>query len=293
MTIQQVLYILETAGCSSISTAAARLYISQSALSQQIHRLEKELGYDLFVRRNQGLELTLEGELFCEEAGQLADAWNSFCRRVQSREHSGSHLRIGIGSRVFSNGLFPQIVSYFEERPELEISFVTEAGRDFLMALKQKSLDLALDVLPAEDYVSDHSEYYALPLIREVQCILMARENPLAGKKSLRYKDLEGSTMISGLEQSSEARILREMVKKHDVHLKRMYRSDGIDTVMRLVKSGKGLILGPRSFAEYFGVAAVPVIPKTEASLQFICLKDRAERKEIREFREYLQNAGG
>ena len=38
MTIQQVLYILETAGCSSISTAAARLYISQSALSQQIHR---------------------------------------------------------------------------------------------------------------------------------------------------------------------------------------------------------------------------------------------------------------
>ena len=55
-----------------------------------------------------------------------------------------------------------------------------------------------------------------------------------------------------------------------------------------LVKSGKGLILGPRSFAEYFGVAAVPIIPKTEASLQFICLKDRAERKEIREFREYL-----
>ena len=288
MTIQQILYALETAGCGSISTAAARLYISQSALSQQIHRLEKELGYDLFVRKNQGLELTLEGENFCEEARNLADAWAYFSARVKSPETTGRHLRIGIGSRVFSNGIFPQSVSYFEERPELEISFVTEAGRDFLMALKQKSLDLALDVLPAEDYVSDHSEFVSLPLIKEVQCILMARENPLAGKKSLRYKDLEGATMISGLEQSSEARILREMVKKHDVHLKRMYRSDGIDTVMRLVKSGKGLILGPRSFAEYFGVAAVPVIPKTEASLQFICLKDRAERKEIREFREYL-----
>lgn len=291
MTIQQMLYVLETAGCGSLTVAAERLYISQSALSQQIHRLEKELGYDLFVRKNQGLILTPEGERFCAEARPVAEAWNSFSLKVQSPGRAGRHLRIGVGSRVFSNGLFPKIVAYFEERPELEISFVTEAGRDFLTALKQKSLDLALDVLPAEDYVSDHSEFVSLPLIKEVQCILMARDNPLANKKSLRYRDLEGATMISGLEQSSEARLLREMVRKYDIQLKRMYRSDGIDTVMRLVKSGKGLILGPRSFAEYFGVAAVPVIPKTEASLQFICLKDRAERKEIREFREYLQNA--
>ncbi|MBP3729543.1 MAG: LysR family transcriptional regulator [Lachnospiraceae bacterium] len=290
MTMQQILYALETAGCGSISSAAERLYISQSALSQQIHRLEKELGYDLFVRNNQGLSLTPEGEAFCEQARSVAEAWSSFTRQVQRPGGGGRHLRIGVGSRVFSNGLFPRIVAYFEERPELEISFITEAGRDFLTALRQKSLDMALDVLPSEDYVSEHSEYMSLPLIREVQCILMARENPLAGKKTLRYKDLEGSTMISGLEQSSEARILREMVKKHDVHLKRMYRSDGIDTVMRLVKGGKGLILGPRSFAEYFGVAAVPLSPRVEASLQFICLKERASRREIAEFRSFLQS---
>ena len=288
MTISQVLYVLEAAGCGSISTAAERLFISQSALSQQIHRLEKELGYDIFVRSNQGLSLTPEGERFCEEAQDVADAWDRFTRQVQSTQRTGRHLRIGVGSRVFSNGLFPKIISYFEERPELEISFITEASRDFLLPLKQKSLDLALDVLPAEDYVSDHSEYFSLPLIREVQCILMAPENPLAHKKTLRFQDLEGSTMISGLEQSSEARLLREMVRKYDIHLRRVYRSDGIDTVMQLVRSGRGLILGPRSFAAYYGVSAVPLTPRTEASLQFICLKERAGRREIREFRDYL-----
>ena len=44
----QVLYVLEIADCRSISAAAARLYLSQSALSQQVQRLEAELGYTLF-----------------------------------------------------------------------------------------------------------------------------------------------------------------------------------------------------------------------------------------------------
>ena len=293
MTISQVLYVLEAAGCGSISTAAERLFISQSALSQQIHRLEKELGYDLFVRSSQGLVLTPQGERFCEQAQSVAEVWSQFTREVQSAQRAGRHLRIGIGSRVFSNGLFPKIISYFEERPEMEISFITEAGRDFLQSLRQKSLDMALDVLPSEDYVTDHSEFFALPLIREEQCILMGRENPLAKKKALRFPDLEGSTMISGLEQSSEARLLREMVRKYDIHLRRVYRSDGIDTVMQLVKSGKGLILGPRSFAEYYGVAAVPLLPHIEASLQFICLKERSGRREVRDFRDYLSSLVG
>ena len=51
MTIAQVLYVLEIADCRSISAAAERQFISQSALSQQIQRLEGELGYPLFVRR--------------------------------------------------------------------------------------------------------------------------------------------------------------------------------------------------------------------------------------------------
>ena len=54
MTIAQVLYVLEIADCRSISAAAERQFISQSALSQQIQRLEGELGYPLFVRTPRG-----------------------------------------------------------------------------------------------------------------------------------------------------------------------------------------------------------------------------------------------
>lgn len=54
MTIAQVLYVLEIADCHSISAAAERQFISQSALSQQIQRLEGELGYPCSSARPAG-----------------------------------------------------------------------------------------------------------------------------------------------------------------------------------------------------------------------------------------------
>ena len=82
MTIAQVLYVLEIADCRSISAAAERQFISQSALSQQIQRLEGELGYPLFVRTPRGLTLTAAGETFCREARPVAgcaSVWARVC----------------------------------------------------------------------------------------------------------------------------------------------------------------------------------------------------------------------
>ena len=54
MTTPQALYVLEVAACRSMSRAAQRLYVSQSAISQQIQKLEQELGCALFTRTAQG-----------------------------------------------------------------------------------------------------------------------------------------------------------------------------------------------------------------------------------------------
>ncbi len=74
MTIVQVLYVLEVADCLSVSRAAERLYVSQSALSQQILKLENELGRPLFIRTTRGVQLTDFGAHFCREARPAADA---------------------------------------------------------------------------------------------------------------------------------------------------------------------------------------------------------------------------
>ena len=291
MTIQQVLYALEVASLRSVSKAAQRLYISQSALSQQLRRLEEELGYTLFSRTSHGLQLTDEGEAFCAEAEPIAEQWRTFCSRVEKdRSADKIRIRLGVGSRVYSNGLFPQIMEFFESNPRYEVTFVTEAGRDVLDALDKGDLDLALDRLPLEEEDSDNSRFYLCPLIRERQCVLMDRKDERASLPALSFKDLQGCTMMSGLEDSAEDRTMKALCRNYHITINRVFRSDGIDTNMRLVRDGLGVALGPASFAEYFQVAAVPLLPESWVSLQFICLRSNLKRPEISSFRDHLLN---
>lgn len=290
MTMQQVLYVLEIAARSSVSQAAQKLYLSQSALSQQLRRLEEELGYPIFSRTANGLQLTQEGLNFCEQAGPVAERWAEFCKSVQKKEKPQQlRLRLGLGSRVYSNLLFPQIAEYFQSRPEIEVTFVTEAGRDMVEALRKGELDLALDRLPIDENPSEHNELYAAPLIRERQCVLLSETDPRAGYASLAFRDLQGCAMISGLEDSAEDRSMKTALRKNHITVKRVFRTDGIDTSMRLVRDGMGVAMGPSSFAEYFRVKAVPLEPETWISLQFICLQSSLKRPEIQQFHDYLK----
>ena len=294
MTMQQVLYVLEIAARSSVSQAAQKLYLSQSALSQQLRRLEEELGYPIFSRTANGLQLTPEGLNFCEQAGPVAERWAEFCKSVQKKEKPQQlRLRLGLGSRVYSNLLFPQIAEYFQSRPEIEVTFVTEAGRDMVEALRKGELDLALDRLPIDENPSEHNELYAAPLIRERQCVLLSETDPRAGYASLAFRDLQGCAMISGLEDSAEDRSMKTALRKNHITVKRVFRTDGIDTSMRLVRDGMGVAMGPSSFAEYFHVKAVPLEPETWISLQFICLQSSLKRPEIQQFHDYLKELCG
>ena len=84
MTITQIIYALETARRRNISKAADALFVSQSALSQQLQKLEKELGYALFERTAHGLQITAEGMQFCEEAQPLIEHWEQFQKVVHA-----------------------------------------------------------------------------------------------------------------------------------------------------------------------------------------------------------------
>ena len=289
MTIQQLLYVLEISSKNSVSQAAQRLYLSQSALSQQLRRLEEELGYSLFSRTASGLQLTPEGRSFCELAQPIADRWVEFCKAVQKHpktEHL--RLRLGVGSRVYSNNLFSKILAYFEARPEIEVTFLTEAGHDVVDALQKGDLDLAIDRLPVEESQSDAGNLFSCPLIRERQCVLLSRKDPRSTRPSLSFRDLQGCTMISGLEDSAEDRSMKTVLRKYHISVNRIYRSDGIETNMRLVRDGMGIAMGPQSFSDYFQVAAVPLDPETWISLQFLCLSSSLKKNEIRQFRDYL-----
>ena len=285
LNMTQVLYVLAVAEHRNFSRAAESLFVSQPALSQQVAKLEKELGYPIFRRTPQGIFLTEQGEAFCKDARTTADAWQ---RLAQNASRRTRRLRVGMGSRVYSNGLFEDIVRFFDAHPEIEVAFVTEAGQDFFSGLKSGALDLALDRLPPKPLLSDWEEFSSYSLIRERQCVLMSAKDPRSTLPGISFSDLQGCTMITSLEDTMEDRTMKQECERYGITIDRLYRSDSIETIMNLVRGGKGVVLGPESFAPYFGVRAVALVPPAEVSLKFICLARDARRPEIVLFRNYL-----
>ena len=86
MNIQQIRYVLEVAGSTSIRDASTRLYISQPALSASIRELEEELGLLIFERTNKGISLTDEGREFISYAKKVASQYEILEERYLSRD---------------------------------------------------------------------------------------------------------------------------------------------------------------------------------------------------------------
>ena len=147
---------------------------------------------------------------------------------------------------------------------------------------------MALDRMPENEIGMEKCICFAKELIREKQCVLTAPDHPLSKKGKASILDCREYTMLTGLEHSVEDRLLRKTYGEQNITWKRVIRSDSIDTVMKMVKSGSGIAIGPQSFAEYYGVMAVPLVPARQDSLYFACLKSKKKEPEIRDFQRYL-----
>jgi DNA-binding transcriptional LysR family regulator len=121
--IRQVRYFLAVAELKHFGRAAGQLHIVQPAVSQQIRRLEHELGVELFHRTTRAVELTPAGIAFLEHAREIVAAVERAGQAVHHARLSGPVLRIGTGS-----GLGDLIAEALEElarrQPDLTVELV-------------------------------------------------------------------------------------------------------------------------------------------------------------------------
>ena len=92
MEFREIRYALAVAKERSFTKAAARLNVSQSAVSEQVKLLEDEIGFPLFRRTSRGIELTERGRTFLYEAERVASEVPS-CHRASVQRRSLSRFR--------------------------------------------------------------------------------------------------------------------------------------------------------------------------------------------------------
>ena len=138
MTFQQLQYILEVSYAGSISRAAKKLYLSPSCISIAVSSLEKELGYPIFVRCQNGLQPTAPGEKVLEYAEKILDT----CRQLNSVEPTlEREIRISASNHGVINRAFARLI---EEHPNARCALVTNLPNANIQKLLSSELDLAL-----------------------------------------------------------------------------------------------------------------------------------------------------
>lgn len=142
----------ETACHSSFSTAAKNLYISQSAISQCIRQLEKDLNTQLFVRTRRGVTLTNEGSVLFQKvqgAMQSIEQGETLLARLHHLD-SGS-LVIAAGDTITGNFLLPYLEKFHETYPGIRIEMANSYSYHMLQLVKQGKAELAFVNLPVSD----------------------------------------------------------------------------------------------------------------------------------------------
>lgn len=124
MDLQLIKTFLEVAATGSFGAAAGRLFVTQSAVSLRVQRLEDQLGRPLFERTKGGVILTPAGREFRGFATMILRNWEQARQRVSALDGAANSLAIGAESTLWPRFGFRWIDRLREQHPELEIRAV-------------------------------------------------------------------------------------------------------------------------------------------------------------------------
>lgn len=149
--LDQYKVFYEAAICGSFSDAAKKLYITQSAVSQQIRLLENELGVMLFARGRKGAKLTSQGELlFGYVKRSIEEIQNAEALFARMKTLEEGNLRIGAGDTITRHLLMDALELFHNTYPSIKIEIVNRVTNETLDRLKAGKIDIAFVSLPID-----------------------------------------------------------------------------------------------------------------------------------------------
>ena len=190
MTFQQLTYLLEVQKTGSFSAAAKNLIISQSAVSNAVLSLEKEIGVPIFIRGQNGLTITSQGEDVIRHAKRICESVQHLTGKKDERKKS---VRVCCTSFGPANRAFVRLLEDNSEGADIEFSI--EDGRS-------GELDIALFINfssynpPArmESIKENELDYQMLATVPAAVCV--GKKHPLYGKSQISMQQLQHSKLL-------------------------------------------------------------------------------------------------
>jgi DNA-binding transcriptional LysR family regulator len=264
MDLRQLRYLVALAEERHFTRAAAREHIAQPALSQQIRRLEQEVGLALVERTTRRVALTEAGEVLVARARRVLAEIEAANAELQSLSgvHTG-HVHVGTIHTMGPLDLSIPLGLFNERHPGVEITIRDQSSEELAEMLRVDELDLAF--LSVTERIESHG-LGLHQLVSEELVAVLPLEHRFGGRRRLRMAELADERFITFREGARLRELLiaagHEAGFEPDVALE----SNESHLIRRLVARGLGVAVLPRSDAEVQG-AEVAVATLTEPAL--------------------------
>ncbi len=192
MELRHLRYFVAVADELHFGRAAARVFVSQPTLSQQIRTLEDEVGARLFDRSRSGVALTDVGAVFLPHARRVLDAAAQAEAAVRAAaEGRAGTLRIGYEGAVLRDGLSAALRAFRLEAPDVALDFLEAGSREQAEAVRAGRADAGFVLLPVDERGLEVRSLGAAPVF-----LVMPAEHRLAGRETVAFGELAGEPFV-------------------------------------------------------------------------------------------------
>lgn len=266
---RQLRYFVTVADEAHFSRAAARLYITQPALSQAIARLETALDVQLLVRNRHNVELTDAGVELLQRARRLLADRDEAVERVRSVSRGDvGVLRLGV-ALLAEHEVAPALSALIASYPDMVLDRVTAVSERLIDHLREGGLDAAFVHQVPALASAEGVEWQVI--MRAGLAAVMAATNPLAAQKSITLAELQHETfLVNPRELAPSAYEGMQLVCREIGNFEpKLFESPAVSTLphgadWHLIRDGGALALMGEATARAIcpeGVAAVPLTP--------------------------------
>lgn len=286
MELRQLKYFVEVGRLGSFSLASKSLFITQSTISQQIQKLEEELGVELLTRDTRHVSLSDYGQQFYPSAVQVLEEARAGAERIKDVKA----LKVGalsVGATYSFSPLLKQtVLDYYRKYPRIRLNLVITSQEELWQKLLDRDLDVALTYKSplGDDRIESH-------MLFQSRLCLVGRIGELKGVgKEVSVQDLSRFPLALPSKGLQARDTLEDVLFAQDVKLDIRLEINSVRTLLDLVGSSPLVtILSEEAINQVQGFEAVPIAhPDGRMDGCYHFLKGSYHKNAARKFIELL-----
>jgi len=288
MEFHQLRYVCAIADTGSFSRAAERCHVAQPSLSQQVLKLEEDLGSRLFDRLGRSIRLTEAGRAFLPHARSILQQMEAARTGVEDkRTDVRGSVAVGVIPTI-APYLMPQCVAAFSKKhPEARLRIVEETTPVLVESLRNLSIDVAILSLPLR-----HKEFEIFPLRTEPLYAALPKDHARANARSLSLKDLRGEPFVMLRDGHCFRDVSVAACTRAKVNPRIAFESGQFSSLLGMVAAGVGVSLVPEMAVDKTARCSYVRISDAQASRTIVAavLRGRSFNRVQHAFLQHVQS---